>query len=145
MSAGEPTPEPDLAQEAAYLGESVFGLHLPEDLVRRYVAAVRALFTAKVLSGQEPLQGFLRRAIREHLDVEALELALRLRGRANLVSQKVQVLSYLIESHPGFTDLFLSQRRRRGQAYVVLGLQVARTAWKYVRGRRILRRLEAAS
>jgi enoyl-CoA hydratase/carnithine racemase len=133
-----------LAQEGLYLARRVFGLALPEPLVWRYVAANQALFTSEVLSGQEALRRSLRRAVVEQLDVEALELALRWRGRANLVSQKVHVLSYLIESEPALAHLYLSERRRQGQAYVVLGLYVLRTAWKYARGRRLLRVLERA-
>jgi hypothetical protein len=143
----EPTHSPaesesaSLAAEARYFGKRVLDLDLAPEIVDRYVAANKALFARADLADSLPLVKALRAVVATGMDVEALEFALRLRRRRNLVTQKLHILSYLLETHAAYLSLYLNDHRYRLGAYMTLAAHVPRAIWKYLRGRRLLRRL----
>jgi hypothetical protein len=129
-----------LSREAVYLGRQVFGVELPSSLVEAYVRANRQLLAGDS-TRDAVLESALARAVREQRDVEAVELVLRLARRDNLITRKVHVLSYLIETQPSFLPLYLNERRAPVRAWAALATHGLRAIWKRVRGRRVLRRL----
>jgi hypothetical protein len=131
----------ELIREGAYLSRRVFGVEPPPQLLERYVRANHTLLGEGRTTESSPLAQALRHMVSARLDVEALEFALRLRQRSNLVTQKVHLLSYLIETHAVFSSRYLNDRNRRVRGYVLLALHTIRGFWKYARGRRLMKRL----
>lgn len=132
-----------LRREAVYLGRQVFGVDLPSSVVKRYIRANRQLLAGE-FPGDAALRSALERAVRERRDVEALELVLRPRRRHNLITRKLHVLSFLIETEPRFLPLYLNERRARAWAWTALAGHGLRAVAKYVRGRWLLARLGLA-
>jgi hypothetical protein len=131
-----------LRDEAIYMARQVYGVALrPADAIR-YAEAHAALGLDRGADAAH-LQ-LLRRAIADGADVEALEFALRLSNRRNVLTKKLHVLAFLIESDPRYVGRFLNDSPRRARAFVSLGGHTLRGAWKLVRGRWLLKRLAAA-
>jgi hypothetical protein len=132
----------DLRTEAEYLARRAFGVALRASDAVRYADAVVVLGVAKgdVDGSQERL---LQQAIAQDADVEALEFALRLANRRNVITRKLHVLAFLIESDPRYAQRFLNDTPSRARACLALGGHALRAVWKYAVGRRLRRRLAA--
>jgi hypothetical protein len=131
----------ELAREGAWLSRSVFGVEAPPGIPELYARAHRALLGDAHAAAQAPLAEAVRHAVSARLDVEALELALRLRRRSNLLTQKLHLLSYLLETHKDASSRFVNQSRYRVGAWLVLLFHGVRGIVKYGRGRLLMRRL----
>ena len=131
----------ELSREGAYLSRQVFGVEPLPQLLEQYVRANHALLGEGRIAEASRLARALRQAVSARLDVEALEFALRLRQRANLVTQKVHLLSYLIETDVAFSSRYLNDRKTRARAHVLLAAHAVRGLWKYARGRWLMKRL----
>jgi hypothetical protein len=131
----------ELAREGAYLSRQVFGVEPPPELLDQYVRANQALLGEPQTGEGSGLARAWRRATSARLDVEALEFALRLRLRSNLVTQKVHLLSYLIETRLEFSSRYQNERRSRSRAYLLLAVHAIRGLWKYAHGQWLIRRL----
>lgn len=126
-----------LEAESTLLARELFGVDLPEDTREKY-----ALANKEILAQTSPAElAMVDRAIESGADLEALEFALRLRNRGNLLSRKAHVLSYLIETNPRFTGRFLNERPRRIRAYFALTWFVLYSGWKLLKGTFTIRRL----
>jgi hypothetical protein len=130
--------EDDLVREGVYLSRQVFGVAPSSRLVERYASASRSLLRDPT---QARLAAALHQAVREEWDVEALELALRLRNRSNLVTQKVHLLSYLIETQVAGSAAYLNDRSTPVRAYLVLAAHAVRALWKLAWGTVLMKRL----
>jgi hypothetical protein len=129
-----------LRREAEYLARSVFGLGLNSADAERYANADSAL----AIASHDPdgsQRALLTRAIDDRLDLEAIELVLRLSNRRNVVTMKVHVLAFLLESDPRHVRRFLADRPQRVRALLSIAGHAARAPWKYLRGSMLLRRL----
>jgi hypothetical protein len=93
---------PDFSREATYLHTCLFH-RLPDVLtIARYDAAHRELFP------DDAPTPTIARIVERHLDAEAIEFALRRRGRGRELTRKLQVLSYLVEARSRYLDQFVN-------------------------------------
>ena len=132
----------DLRAEAVFLARRAYGVDLRPTDAARYADAnlVLGIDAAEADGAHERL---LRQAIARDADIEALEFALRLSNKRNLITRKLHVIAFLIESDPRFASRFLSDTRSRTRAVVALGAHTLHAVWKYAVGRWLLRRLAA--
>jgi hypothetical protein len=132
----------DLRAEAEYLARRAFGVALRASDAVRYADANLVLGLGDG-AGDGAQERLLRQAMTRHADVEALEFALRLSNRRNVVTRKLHVLAFLIESDPRYAPRFLNDTPSRARAYAALAAHALRAVWKYAVGRRLRRRLAA--
>src|SRR5206468_3738924 len=105
-------------------------------LIERYVQAnLRCLAS---LSDQE--SRMVREVVLRRLDPEAIELALRLRRPKNALTQKLQILFYLVEVRSRYLSLFVNDRDRFLRALSEMVWSLFRTFWKFMKGSRLIRR-----
>lgn len=115
-----------LEREARALYAAFFpGQPAPESIVEQYARACRTLWP----SGGYDLEPLLDRGV----DIEAVEYALR--GRAPLLSAKVQALFYLVEADGGRFELFVDEKGSRPEAWLRMAGAVLRSAFKLAKGR----------
>lgn len=134
MTGRTATPAPTLAEEARYLHDALFRVPLDASIVQRYEAAHRELFPDEAQSLP------VARLISRRLDVEAIEFALRRRGRGAQLTRKIQVLCYLVEVRAAYQAQFVASKPERLKAAVSLLAAVLRTAWKCGKGEYLVRR-----
>ena len=74
------------------------------------------------------------------LDVEAVEYALRLRDRDNVLTKKIQILFYLVEVRAKYFGYFFNCRTNRIRAAADLFHAVLLSVYKLIKGRYFVRR-----
>lgn len=104
-----------VAREAEVIHQILFGGAAPDELKRRYVAALQSAVEAAAPK-LEPLSA-------AGSDLEALELAMRRKDAFNPLTQRFRVVSYLAEVAPENLDRFVTERRQfwRGVGALVRG------------------------
>jgi hypothetical protein len=95
-----------LAREARYLHQAVFRGAIPEEVVERYIRAHDAFPSVRTEAARRTLDVILSR----NLDPEAIELALRVRKGNPALTQKFQILCYLVEVRSAYYPYFVNQR-----------------------------------
>jgi hypothetical protein len=123
---------PSLAEEARYLHACLFGTPICDAVIARYEAA-------HCLSGQAkacPTSVVVAR----RLDAEAVEFALRRRGKGRELARKMQILGYLVEVRPEYLDRFVNSEASRRRAWAAVTGATLRSAWKLLKGEYSIRR-----
>jgi len=126
------TVAPSLAAEALYLHQGLFGRAPEPVVIERYAAAHRKLFAG---AGSD----LIARMAARGLDVEAVEFALRRRGRGEL-TRKIQILCYLVEVRSSYQRYFVALNPSRVRAARELAAAAVRSAWKLAKGEYLVRR-----
>jgi hypothetical protein len=121
-----------LEQEAGYIHERFFGGPAPEEVAARYAAAHRQYGIAPD-DRMEIILG-------HRLDIEAIELALRIGRRDRFLTAKIQVLFYLVEVRAAYHHRFVNTQMRRARAWRAILKAVPATVWKYGKGVWLVRR-----
>ncbi len=127
----------ELLREAATLHRAAFDREVPEEVARRYAAAHRAL--SRITDAE---RAWMKRALDEDLDLEALEAAARRDRPDHVLCRKFKALLYVAEASPEYYADFVSDEPRRFQAFLSLMGHGVRTLFKRLKGRALLRRLE---
>ncbi|MCX6623922.1 MAG: hypothetical protein NTY38_23240 [Acidobacteria bacterium] len=115
-----------LGVEAQYFHRAFFARPLAPEVVDRYVRANQHCR----LAPDAAIETILRNA----LDVEAIEFALRVRGRGSTLTRKIQILFYLLEVRRDYYHDFVSETPMFGRALISLAGSVAGTGWKLAKG-----------
>jgi hypothetical protein len=124
--------EGDLRAEASYLHRALFGRDAPEEVQAQYASALGAAPLAEVPRCD------LARLIARGVDLEAVELALRRRTRANGLTQRFHVLCYLAEARPDCYAHFVNEQPRFFLGWLALAWHGARSLYKLLKGRWLL-------
>ena len=82
----------------------------------------------------------LQHALRNGVDLAALELVLRRRNGAHPLVRKFRIMTYIGEGTAGYDSRFVSRGGRRVHPFAELFSALFRSAWKMIKGRRLLRR-----
>jgi hypothetical protein len=128
----------DLKHEAAFFHHCLFRSPIPEVVARRYASAHDSC-----LGQSLPMQQIRTETIvQRRLDVEAIELALRLRHRQNVLTVKLHILCYLCEPHAAYADIFVNRRAGTLRALGSLSCQSLRSIWKLIRGTYLIGRFD---
>ena len=121
-----------MADEARFFHDSLFSRPLDEKIVERYEAAHYALFP-----NESPAA--VARIVALRLDVEAVEFALRRRHACPELTRKIQILSYLVETHADYQNDFIATRRNPARAVLVLFWRMIEAVWKLIKGECLVR------
>ena len=117
-----------LAAEARYLHACLFRRPADELTVARYEAAHRRWFAGEETS---PL---VRRILDRRLDAEAIEFALRRRGRGQELTRKLLIVCYLAEARAEYMGEFVQLQHSPARAWAGLAGATLDAAWKLVMG-----------
>jgi SAM-dependent methyltransferase len=120
--------------EARHFHRCLFRREPDELTVARYEAAHRQLFPG------EPSSPMIARIVERRLDAEAIEFALRRRGRARELTRKLQTLSYLAEARASYLDQFVNLEPSRAGAWAKLATATFGALWKLFKGEYLIRR-----
>ncbi len=125
-----------LAREARSLHQALFGCAAPEAVVERYVRAHEVCPAARTAEARRALDLILSR----HLDAEAIEYALRLRKTRPFLTQKFQILFYLVEVRSAYYPRFVNERQAPARAAWVMLCSVLRSLVLLLKGQYLVRR-----
>jgi len=122
-----------LEKEVVYFYKIIFGEFPPQVIIMEYIKANNLL-----LSKEEGLK--LKEIILKKVDVEAIEIASRIKFKNNLLTKKIHILMYLAETIPQNFETFISVKNRRIFALINLAYNFVRTIYKYIKGIILLKR-----
>jgi hypothetical protein len=125
-----------LAREFRYLAHLIFRVEPLPELVEAYLKANTIVFRG---ADVDRFQRLITAAVDKRGDLEAVEVVLRMKNKSNFLTQKMQILFYLMETRPEYFSLFVNQKQRRFKAYILLGLQTLRSSYKLIKGYLMLR------
>jgi len=124
-----------LEKEVIYLYKKIFGEFPPQIIIKEYIKANNLL-----LSEQERLK--IKEIILKKADIEAIEIASRIKFKNNLLTKKIHILMYLAETIPQNFETFISIKNRRVFSVIDLTYNFVRSIYKYVKGMILLKRYE---
>ncbi len=123
-----------MTDEANHFFQCLFGRAPDAATVARYEAAHRELFP------EEPTPAWLTRIVERRLDAEAVEFALRRRGRGRELTRKLQICCYLAEARAEYLERFVNLQPSRARAWGALLSASAAALWKLLKGEYAIRR-----
>jgi hypothetical protein len=126
--------KPALADEARHLYSCLFREPLDAQFVARYEAAHRQVFP------DERTSPLMAAVVGNHLDVEAIELALRRRGTGRELTRKLQIVCYLAEARRACFDEFITTGGSPLRAWFALAVAACQSGWKLVKGEYLIYR-----
>ncbi len=124
-----------LEKEVIYLYKKIFGEFPSQIIIKEYIKANNLL-----LSEQERLK--LKEIILKKADIEAIEIASRIKFKNNLLTKKIHILMYLAETIPQNFETFISVKNRRIFSFIDLTYNFVRTIYKFLKGMILLKRYE---
>lgn len=116
----------DRSEEARYLHAAILSRPPDAGLIERYNRAV----THCGLGEDRVTQ----KIVRLRLDAEAIEYALRLRGRGRGLTPRIRILFYLAETQRDYYGEFVNETPMFGRAVWRLIEAVAESGWKLAKG-----------
>jgi hypothetical protein len=122
--------------EAIYLHRHFFHSDPPPEVVERYIAANQLCLP----SLDEASRRIISTVVSRHLDVEAVEIILRLRHLSPILTRKIQILFYLVEVRSSYYTYFVNTRTGTIRAAVDLLTSALHTAWKLIKGLYLIQR-----
>jgi hypothetical protein len=133
------------ARECVALSRAVFACDPSPAVSAAYAAAHATVLT--VPDGRPTAAAedrMIADAIRRGWDLEALELAWRMRDRHNRLTRRVGILFYLVETTPEGSRRFVNRRDQRVRGLAVMAGHVLRSAFLWTKGTVLSRRIGAA-
>src|SRR5262249_28493298 len=115
-----------LRREASALHRAAFGRDVAEEVAQRYTEAHRGALLRVDSADSKWMQRVLERGI----DLEALEIALRIRQPDHVLCHKFKLLIYIAEAFPEYYGDFVNEERRRAGGFCSLALHGLRTLCK---------------
>jgi len=122
--------------EAERIYHAIFRKPIPSQVKDRYYRASETLFSG---FSPEENQAF-KEALRDVADLEALEIAARLKNKMPLLVTRFRLMVHLAENLPANQSVFVNSSNRRIPSYVSLMFGGVRTLYKRLKGRFLLRR-----
>ncbi len=122
-----------LRAQANYLHRALFGREAPDEVRRQYASVLHCAALAATPRND------LARLMERHVDLEAMEVALRRRNPDNSLTQRFRVLCYLAEARPEYFDRFVNETPAFVVGALTLGFLTLRSLYKLVKGDLLLR------
>jgi hypothetical protein len=130
-------PEITAQDEADRIYRAIFRKPISSTVRDRYCRAVE-----RVLSDFPPNENrFMAEVLRTVSDLEALELAVRRQNKMPLLTARFRLMVHLAENLPSNQNVFINSSGRRMSGYISLAFGSARTLYKHLKGRFLLRRV----
>lgn len=127
-----------LEHEAVYFHGCFFNEQLDQDVINKYADASRICLPVVDSQSARTIEIILVNG----LDVEAIEYALRLKNRDNVLTKKLQILFFLIEVRSRYTGYFFNWKKARLNAMASIFYSIILTAYKYVKGSHLIRKYD---
>jgi hypothetical protein len=124
--------------EAERIYHAIFRQPIPSQVKDRYYRASESLFSGVSLEENRAFE----QALGGVSDLEALEIAARLRNKMPSLVNRFRLMVHLAESLPANQSVFVNSSDRRIPSFISLVFGAARTLYKYLKGRILLRRAE---
>ncbi len=122
-----------LEKEAKYFYQKIFPGQAPQQIIEKYVAANQQLLPGS--TGQDAIA----QLVNKKADIEAIEIAWRFHARNNILTKKIHILVYLVETTPEHFHNFVEIRKRRILSYFVMGYHLIRSIYKLIKGKILLK------
>ncbi len=129
MPSGIP-PRVALEQEAAALHRVLFGHPISPELAQQYAGACRRLLAQDSATQQVSVPALIAKSV----DLEAVELALRLRNPDNTLTKRFHILMFLAESRSSHFQHYVSKRGGFWRALLSLSFASFRSLYKFLKG-----------
>jgi hypothetical protein len=122
--------------EADRIYRAIFRTPISSTVRDRYCRAVERVLSDISLEENRAFAEVLRKVS----DLEALELAARRQNKMPLLTARFRLMVHLAETLPANQSVFINSFNRRMSGYISLAFGSARTAYKQMKGRYLLRR-----
>ena len=129
-----------LPEEVRHFHDTFFARTLDQSVIDRYVAAHRYCLPGVDARAQATIDTIVSSA----LDVEAIEMVFRLRRRDNVLTQKIQILFYLVEVRAQYYGDFVGETQDRGQALRRILPAIVKTVFKFLKGKYLVWKFDLA-
>lgn len=126
-----------LWREVYALHRAAFGRDVVGEVAQRYAEAHGVALLRVDMTESK----WMQRVLEGGVDLEALEIALRIRQPDHILCRKFKLLIYIAEAFPEYYADFVNEERRRARGFCSLALHGLRTLCKYLKGRWLLRTL----
>lgn len=120
----------ELVSEARTLHRFVFNSDVPQDVSEKYVMSHDYYLTEA--TDKDLL--WMKRALQRGLDLEALEIALRIIKKNHILVRKIKILVYISESFTAYYGAFVNERSQRRNAFAILSFHLIRSVYKFLKG-----------
>ncbi len=120
-----------LSREAEFLHQKIFGWSISETTQAAYVSANETLLPNATNASMVSMQLI----VRQSMDVEAIEFALRRRMPENILTKKLLILLYLTESRSDYFSVFVNEQNHSLRAFAELFFHTFRSFYKLLKGR----------
>ncbi len=120
----------ELKREARALHLCVFNSEIPLDVLEKYVMAHDHYLT-KVRNAELI---WMKKALQQGLDLEALEFALRIFNKEHILVKKFKILVYISESFSDYYNVFVNERPQRRKAFLILSFHLLQSVYKFLKG-----------
>jgi len=120
----------ELEREVACFHNHFFRETLHRDVVNRYIAANQLCLPEQ----DARAASMIEKIVSNGLDVEAIEYALRLKNRDNILTKKIQILFYLVEVRSRYFPYFFNCNRTILRAITSILFSVPLTAYILCKG-----------
>ena len=124
----------NLTDEAGGFHRVLFQEPMPTEIVKRYVEAHGHVFSTSELAARRQEAETIEIVLKRQLDVEAVEMVLRRKSPRHLLTQKLHIVLYLVESYAEYVPHFCNLERRLVRSYLVLGFLALQTIFKFLKG-----------
>lgn len=120
----------ELVREVRALHRFVFNSDVSQDVSEKYVLAHDYYLTGA--TNKDLL--WMKRALQLGLDLEALEIALRIIKKNHILVQKIKILVYISESFTAYYGAFVNEHPQRRNAFFILSFHLIRSVYKFLKG-----------
>ncbi|MDZ4726973.1 MAG: hypothetical protein SH817_12505 [Leptospira sp.] len=127
----------NLSKEANFLLKELFSIEDNESLANLYVQAHEFILKNP---GIEIKDVDIQKIIQKKINPEAVEFAMRIKFRDNLLTKKIQILTYIIESRKEYNGLFNNFNNRFFFGFALLIFMTMRSIFLYFTGRYLISR-----
>lgn len=128
----------NLLKEANYF-LNILKIKHSDDVIDRYIKAHKYVFRSPEI---EILHVDLKTIIQKKLDLEAIEFALRFSNKDNLLTKKIHMLIYILESKQKYNDLFLNYEKNFLKGFSLLIFYTLRSIYLLSKGKYLIWRYD---
>ena len=111
----------------------------PDNIKTLYLRANKFIFSHAPNINDQLI--IIEKIIHDKMDVVALEFVWRLKHPDNALSKKIKILYYIVESNKHFINDFVNLSTQHRTPKVSISMELVRSAYYYLKGRCLLRRL----
>lgn len=125
-----------LENEVQYLAHFFFKKEVNDLTVKRYQSANETIFSETLDLARQ--QSHVDKLVNAKVDLEAIEYAWRIKNQENILSKKMQILFYLLESNSDFYPTFINPQDSHYKGIFSLITALFTSIYKLLKGKLLL-------